>query len=347
MGIQTSGIRGTELAAAAYGGLIREDVMDKIWDISNVPLPLTSLIGKETATNPYKEWTVDALANPDTANNNVDGADAGSTYDTATGDRLGNHCQIADKLIKVSQRADNTKNIGRSKELAYQLSRRQIELRRDVEAICLFNQASRADNGTLAGLSAGLPAWIATNDSFGAGGASGGFNTGTGIVAARTVSTTKRALSEAEIRTQLENIYNAGGEASVMMARPEVVGRFSKYLFGATTVAQIQSDQGKSKESAAALGSINVFVTDFGTLKIVPNRLQPTHTSGSAGASNVFLIDPNYLAIAYLHGYKSEPLAKAGLSDKYQLSVDFTLMVMNEKAHGLIADIDGSVAATA
>ena len=44
-----------DLKAVAYKGLIREDVMQKIWDISKIPLPLQDRIGNDAAKNSYKE----------------------------------------------------------------------------------------------------------------------------------------------------------------------------------------------------------------------------------------------------------------------------------------------------
>ena len=38
-------ITAASLAATNFGGLINEDVMQQIWDISNIPLPLQDLIG--------------------------------------------------------------------------------------------------------------------------------------------------------------------------------------------------------------------------------------------------------------------------------------------------------------
>ena len=127
-------------------GLINEDVMQKIWDISKIPLPFTDMIGSGSSKNSYKEWTTDELAAPDNTNATVDGADA-TGDDTKQGDRVGNHHQIPDKIVKVSTRAQNSDTIGRANELAYQVMRRQQELKRDVEAIVLTNQASVADDG--------------------------------------------------------------------------------------------------------------------------------------------------------------------------------------------------------
>jgi hypothetical protein len=345
----TSNLNSADLKAVGFGGLIREDVMNKIWDISAIPLPFTDMISSTTAKNSYKEWTTDELAAPDITNAVIDGADA-SGNNTAVGARVGNHCQISDKVVRVSYRADASDTIGRAKELSYQLMRRQQELRRDVEAILMLNQASVADDGnTIAGKAGGLASWLKTNTVFGAGGANGGFNTSTGIVAARTPATNRSALTETRIRSVIQSVYQQGGDPTVLMSNPSTIANLSQYLLGTNShVAQITSDQGKSREKAAALGAVNVFVTDFGTIRMVPNRLLQDHNDGSAAAAtDVFILDPEYLSIAYLKGYHTAELAKTGLANNRQMSVDYTLVVHTEKAHGLIADVHYGTAVTA
>jgi hypothetical protein len=343
--MSTANLDAADLKAVSYRGLINEDVMQKIWDISKIPLPLQDRIGSDSASNPYKEWTTDELAAPNITNAVVDGSDA-SGNDTKTGARVGNHCQISTKVVRVSTRAQNTSNIGRANELSYQVMRRQQELRRDVEAIALTHQASIADDGnTTPGKSAGLGAWLTTSVSRGTTGANGGFSNG--IVAAPAVGA-KRALSEAVVRDIVQSVYQQGGDPSVMMSIPSVIRKFSEYLFTSSArVATLTSDQGKSSEKATALGAVNVFVSDFGTLELVDNRLQQTYAADDGTAADVYIIDPAFLAIAYLHGYRVEPLAKTGLADNRQMAVDWTLIVNTEKAHGVIADVDPAAAATA
>lgn len=346
--MSTANLDAADLKSVLAGGLVREDVMDKIWDISKIPLPFTDMISSGTADNSYHEWTQDTLAAPDTANAVVDGADA-SGNNTATGLRVGNHCQMSDKVVRVSDRAERVTKIGRAKELAYQLSRRQQELKRDIEAIMLLNQASIADNGdAVAGKSGGFAAWLTTNTNFGAGGADGGFNTGTKVVDARTVSTNRRALSEATLKSVIESVYNEGGNPTVLMTVPAIIGRISTYLFGATTVAQIRSNVDQSAEMAAAIAAINVYVSDFATLKLVPNRLQQYHNDGSAATcADVFIIDPEYVSLDYLQGVQTKMLARTGTAENRQMTVDWTLTVGTEKAHGAIFDINASTAMTA
>ncbi|RKY42335.1 MAG: hypothetical protein DRP85_03350 [Candidatus Makaraimicrobium thalassicum] len=88
--MSTANLDSANLKAVEHGGLIREDVMNKIWDISKIPLPFTDMVGTGSAKQEYKEWTTDELASPDVTNAVVDGSDA-TGNNTATGNRVGNH----------------------------------------------------------------------------------------------------------------------------------------------------------------------------------------------------------------------------------------------------------------
>lgn len=337
-------ITGAALAGVSFGGLIREDLMDQIWDISNIPLPLADAIGSGSHSNEYAEWQQDELAAVDTANAVVDGADVTSNNEKL-GVRVGNHSQISVKRVQVSSRSQNSDVAGQSDALAYQVMERQKELRRDVDAIAISNQASVADNGAaIAGKVGGLNAWLVTNVKRGAApGASGGF--ANGIVAAA-VPGVVRAISETEVRDVCQGIYQNGGNPTMAMSTPAVIRKFSEYLFTATArVASLMSDVGQAREAAVAKGSVNVFVTDFGvTLELVANRLQQTVAANNA---SLFVLDPEYLELSYLQGYVTEPLAKTGTADTRLMSVDWTLKVLSEKAQGVVADINGALAGVA
>lgn len=342
----TTALASSDLKAVQAGGLIREDVMNKIWDISKIPLPFTEMVGTGSADNEYKEWTTDELAAPDTTNAVGDGADA-TGNDTATGQRVGNHHQISDKVVEVTYRSNASNTIGRAKELAYQLIRRQQELRRDVEAIALLNQASVADDNSssVVGKAGGLPSWIETSHT---NGTAGGFNLTTKLTVARTPGV-RAALTEDNIRDTVESVYNEGGNPTKLMSIPAVIRKISEYLFTSSArVGTIMSDQGKSREKAAALGSVNVFVTDFGTLTMVPNRLQQTYldSGGVNSAADVFILDPEYVSLCYLQGYRTDELAKLGQKERRQMLVDWSLIVNNEKAHGIIGDVNYQTAMT-
>ena len=329
-----------DLKGIADGGLIHEDVMNEIWDISNVPLPFTDLISSDSADNSYTEWTIDKLATPDVTNALVDGADA-TGNDAKGGARVGNQCQISGKVVTVTQRANASNTIGRAQELAYQVMERQKELRRDREAIYLTQQASVADNGdATAGKLGGFGAWLTSNTDRGATGADGGFSSG--VVATPTIGTV-RALSETAVRDMSSQIWEGGGDTAVIMSIPSMIRKFSDYLLTPEArIATLTSETTQSETSSVAKGAVNVFVTDFGqVLSMVANRImQPEDDTDTLENTNLYFIDPAFVRTTFLEGYNVKDLAKVGLADKRQMTVDGSLKVLNEEAHGVIADLD-------
>lgn len=339
-----------DAADLAGAGSINEDVMQQIFDISPVDVPYSNRSGVEDMNNPYTEWTLDALQAPDFGNAVGDGEDAGTDDSNSTA-RVGNHAQISDKVLRVSGRAREVNTIGRSDELAYQLIQRGKELRRDVEAIALGNQASIADvgDGVTVGKTGGVPAWMETNTSRGGGGADGGFSGG--VVAIPTVGAA-RGLTETLIRNMIESCYVVGGEPGVIMTTPKMKRGFSEYLFTSSArVATQTTETGQGAGMSTAIGAIDVFVSDFGSLELVPNRFQLDYdgqaTFGAADIVDVFILDFAYWALSYLRGYRTEPLAKIGDADNRQMLVDWTVCAKNEASSAVIADINQTTAVAA
>jgi len=346
-----------DLKSVAAGGLIREDVLDQIFDISDIPTPFLDMISTEGFENSYSEWTEDKLAAPDITNKKVSGSDIASTDNkasTANAKRVGNHAQISTKPVMVTERSNYIGSIGRSDEMGYQTAMRLQELRRDVEAIALSGQASvQDDNNATAGQSAGAAAWITTNKDLGVGGAVPGFQTGTKLVTAQTAGA-ERGLTFSLIQTQIENVYTLGGNPTILMSVPGVTKRLAAYLFTTPNAAVPTANVNGTGGGVAQVsqGYIDTFKTDFGFLmQIVPNRLQQTYTSIGADpdpqVANVFGLDPRYWKLGLLYGWKVDPLAKVGLSFRKMLHVDWMLKAYLERANFLIADIDPTVAVVA
>jgi hypothetical protein len=335
----------TALKAQPRGGFVPEDVMQKLFDISPIPLVFHDLIGgAESHKNEECSWTKDKLQAVNVSNAVLDGADAGAD-NNALGTRVNNHSQISTKVVSASMRAKDGGTIAIGDAYAWQVSRRQLELKRDIEAIGMLNQASVKDNGTNPGKVGGFDAWLTTNTSNGATGADGGFNDTTGIVAAATPGTA-RALSEGTIRDIAQSVWEQGGNPSTLMGRPVVIRKLSAYMFGTSAqVATLTSDVREKRGAAVATGSVNVFITDFGVvLEMVANRLQqPT----SAGVSSLFFIDPGAASYSYLARPTTIELAKTGLSMKGEMYADWSLKVFNEEAHGVIRAIDETAAVVA
>lgn len=345
--MSTANLDAADLAAVDFNGLITEDVMAEIWDISDIPLELSDRIGSSPTHNAYAEWTTDVLGAVDVDNATVDGADAAGN-DTAVGARVGNQHQIPDKTVKVSTRARNSGTIGFSDTLAYQLMMRQRELLRDKEAITMQGQASVADDGdSVAGRLGGLPSWLTTNTSRGTGGADGGFSAGT--VDAPTAGEA-RALTETLVRDMAESAWLQGANPSGLMSVPQVIRKLSEYMFSSSARIATLNRNEQGMGSATAVGTVTVFLTDYGvTLEFVPNRLQQTYLSTDGTpkpVANVFILDWEYLEHGVMQGVQVAELAKTGTADNRQMTTDITLKVLTETAHAVIADVDPTVAVT-
>ena len=362
-----------DLQALDLGGRVSEDVMSQIFDISEIPLPFTSRVGTGSHHNEVAEWTVDRLQAP-VANAVIDGTvsatdDSFSSPET----RVRNNSQISTKTLFVSTRAQESKTIGYARALAYQISRRGNELRRDVERACLLNNANVQDTGAggAAGEAAGLESWIDNENELNtsivnatAGNATqfrdlstggvtiGGWTNHTaGIIPAvvYTSVTAVNALTETSVKDVVEQLYTNGADPTVLMARPPVVRRLSEFMFtsSARVASLVSSSDEGSRAQRVVQGSVNVMVTDFSVLEIVANRLQPVSGDGSPASDTVFIFDPTMMQISYLHGYRAYDLAKLGLQDRKEIAVDWTLKPLNWTSLGGILGVDSAAAVTA
>lgn len=347
-----------DLKDVLAGGLVKEDVLDEIFDCSDIPTVFLDMIGTDGFSNPYSEWTEDKKAPPDLTNKKVSGSDIVSTDNKATvanAKRLGNHAQISTKPVMVTTRGQASDNVGRSDEMGYQTAERLQELRYDVEGICTSQgQASVQDNGdNVAGQSATLGSMITTNKNLGAGGTATGFNTGTKLYAAQ-VAGEERGLTWTMIRNQIAAVYKLGGNPTVLMSVPDVTKNIGAYLFTTPNAAAPTANVNGTGPGVGQVsqGYIDTFKTDFGMLmQIVPNRHQQTYASIGADpdpqVANVYGLDLRYWKLGLLYGWKVEPLGKVGLSDRKLLHVDWMLKAYLERANFLIGDIDPTVAVVA
>ena len=67
---------------------------------------------------------------------------------------------------------------------------------------------------------------------------------------------------------------------------------------------------------------------------IVPNYVQAT-----SAPNDVFILNPDAYGVAYLTGFKSEPLAKTGHTEKELVSVECAAVVTAEKSLGKVANL--------
>lgn len=310
---------------AAIGN--REDLQDKIYMVSPEKTPVVSSIRRFTATQRLHEWQRDSLATPNKDNAVIEGDDRTGTALTATS-RVANTVQLFDKVAVVSGTQEKTKSAGRGSEMKYQISKKMVELKRDVEAMVLSDNVAVAGNSTTARKSAGLGAMVYTNISHGGAGATPAHTSGLATTAQ--TAGTNRAFTETLLKTVSQATYTASGEfPSLISLTPSHKGTFS--AFAGIAVNRYQVAKGKQ---GVIVGGADVYMSDFGELTAVPNYVQAT-----ANATTAFVLNPEYMGIAYLGGFKSEPLAKTGHTEKELVSAEACLVVTSETAQAAIKNL--------
>jgi hypothetical protein len=298
----------------------REDLSDVIYRIDPTDTPFMTGAERTKATAVNHEWQTQALAAVDTGNYVLEGDDA--TTDAATPTvRLGNVCQISDKVARVTGTQQAVQHAGRDDELAYQEMLKGLELKRDMETLLVgVNIAKVTGSDSTARKTASILSWIKSNTSKGAGGADPSAADGTGT---RTDGT-QRAFTEANLKAVLQSVWNSGGKPDTIM-----LGGFNKQVMSTFTGRATPTEETKSKKIIAA---VDAYESDFGTVKVVPNHFQR--------ARDVLVLEMDKWAVAYLSGRKmlSIPLAKTGDSDRRQMLSEYALEARNEKASGGVFD---------
>lgn len=301
---------------------IREDLGNKIMNVDPYKTPLLNMAKKTSAQQTYHEWNTDSLAAQNLANAAVEG-DNPTNIVVAPTTRLGNYTQICQKTIQISGTSQAVVAAGGSNKMGYQLLKKSKELKRDMEGILTNNAAKVAGNSTTARVSAGITSWLGSNTVFGAGGANPGTLNGT---ATRTDGT-QTALTEANVKSMAQKVYSSSGESpDYGLVSPVNKQNISAFSGPGTRFTQV--------EDKVLATAIDVYETDFGPIKLVPDIFL-------ARSRDTFWINSQYVAIAYLRPFQTNPLAKTGDSDQKQLLVEWTLELGNEKAIGAIFDTNG------
>lgn len=300
----------TFLTTAAIGN--REDLTDVIYRISPTTTPLLNMAAKTKATATLHEWqTQDLAAAASNAQAEGDNASAKAVTPTV---RLSNRTQISTKTVIVSGTQQAVNSAGRKDEMGYQLSLASLELKRDMELGLTQNNVT----ATSPRQSRGLLGWVVDN-------VNKALDTTLASYTGNTAQTdgTTRAFTEAQVKAVLQLQYTAGGEPDTIMLPPAAKQTFSTFTGNATRMDK--------SEDSKLYASVDVYVSDFGEIKAVPNRFQRTR--------DVFILQSDKVAVAYLRPFSTIELATTGDAQQRELVVEYTLEMRAPKAHGAVYDI--------
>lgn len=315
----------------------REELSDVVSRITPEDTPIYSLIEKGKCVSVHPEWETDELAAP-AENIREEGEDY--TFDAITPPaRLGNYTQIMRKDWIISGTQEVVSEAGNVQKRKYQKLKKGVEIRKDVEYAIVDAKASVAGATRNFG---SLSTWITSNVSRGAGGANGGFSSGTGLTVAPT-NGTQRAFTKAILDSVMQQGYQSGANFKHVSVSPYVKSVFVTFMSD-TNVAQFRYAVSKGGERNTIIATADYYEGPFGTVMIHPNRVQ----AGAAGlARNAFFIDTEFLEYDWLRKIQEDKdVAKTGDADKGVIIGEGTLKVKNEKGLGIAADLYGLTSAS-
>ena len=220
--------------------------------------------------------------------------------------------------------------------MSYQIAKRLGELKRDMEYALTQTQGSTAGSSASPRSSAGLESWICSTTgcatvgngtSIGTGGnyttpgyAAGGFAgpTDASLTATFTVTPLKHVIA---------NCWTSGGNPGIIM----VGGTQKQTVSGFSGIATLYREAGNTAKGTAIVGAADIYISDFGEHRIVPNRFQRNRTA--------LILDMDYWAVAYLRKVSQKEIARTGGSEKRFIDVEFCLVADNPNSSGKVADL--------
>lgn len=306
----------------------REDLLDKIYNTSPSEVPLSSACGRATAVTDFHEWQTDVLGSASASNKMIDGDDVTLDAQAATV-RIGNHLQIFNGTVGVSRRANIVKKAGRGAEMGYLKGKKMLELKRNIEAMIVSpTQVAIAATTSVAGQSGGLGVQLVSNPLHNGAGATAAWTSGAPTAAI--TAGTNRTFTKTLLDTACQNIFITSGQFAEML----VVSPAHKTLFSAfASVAQNRIDvKGGKNSQATIVGGAEVYLSDFGGLTVVPHYLM-------AGSDTAYVLNTDYIELAFLDGFKTTDLAKTGDSDKVLITADACLAVRAPTAQAKITNL--------
>jgi hypothetical protein len=122
----------------------------------------------------------------------------------------------------------------------------------------------------------------------------------------------------------MKSVYtNSSEDLDVIMAGASNKQAISAFTGGATKMVDVMKQE--------TVATVDVYVGDFHTVRIIPNRFQRVR--------DVFLLNWSYWSVDWLRPITQVPLAKTGDAEKRMLIGEYTLAAKNEASSALIADL--------
>ena len=148
------------------------------------------------------------------------------------------------------------------------------------------------------------------------------------------------ALSLSDVDEVMQAIYQEGGKATKIMLSPKLRRDFSDLMVTDSGVRRNIDEKGKLRQS------VDVYMSDFGDLMVVPNYIMGLSYDVAGGSANeaadsaAFIYDPQWFSIATLRPLQEVDVGQRGDSTIGMLVEEQTLEVKNPIGCGAIYNLN-------
>jgi hypothetical protein len=298
---------------------VREQLQDNIWNVSVEETPTLALVGKEKVDSPFVEWLNDSFAAG--ATNKVQQGNVPTIAASTDVARYSNRTQISEKSGAVTRTQDQANKASKSSEYDYQVSKKMVECKKDVEFDFLQNTTAVAASAGVAPQARGLLGFISTNTSKGVGGVDP-----LSLTNVAQTDGTQRAMTEALLKDVMKLMFDNG--APNMDNLYALIPSAQRTVFDTFLAGQTRFDKAEDKTLTATL---EVYIGPFGRVKAVNAR--------HMRAREVILLNKEYATLGVFSPMRDNELAKRGDAREFLVNTEWTAIVKNEKAHGIIRDL--------
>lgn len=143
------------------------------------------------------------------------------------------------------------------------------------------------------------------------------------------------------VDTAMQNIYQNGGKATKLMLSPA-----NRKAFSARAQAAGSNVRRNIDEAGKLRQSVEMYMSDFGDIMVVPNYLMGLQSSGTATANTQdyfgLVYDPMWFNYASLRPLQEVDLGQLGDSIIGQIVEEGSLEVRNPKGCGMIVGLSGT-----
>lgn len=297
----------------------REQVLNKIFNVSVDETPALALIGKTKCDGVLDEWITDSFRAG--ASNKVEQGNTATPVARVDTVRYSNRTQISEDVLSITGTQQKTEKYGPQDQVEFEVTKAKVALKKDIEFGFWQNTTAIAASSGVAPQARGFFGFVATNISIG-GGSGAAPNALTNTAG---VDGTQRALTETLLKDVLKLMFDNGAPMTNLYS---FIPSLQRTIFDGFLAGQTRFDKAEDKTLTATL---EVYIGPFGRTKAVNARHMRTREIG--------ILDPEYAKLAMLRPMDSKALGVRGDAIEKLINCEWTVRILNEKAHGAIKDL--------